>query len=76
MQEVRHASQNADSVYPFCIARDGKRGTLNQHFVTHVVPSGWLQHRPGGGLYLRYHQIKEIVQSRILSLNAVAVDLD
>ena len=37
-QEVRHASRNADSLYLFCIARDGKKGTLGQHFVTHVVP--------------------------------------
>ena len=37
-EEVRHPSQNADSAYPFCIACDGKKGTLSQHFVTHVVP--------------------------------------
>ena len=37
-EEVRHASRNADSAYLFCIARDGKKGTLSQHFVTHVVP--------------------------------------
>ena len=30
-------SQNADSAYPFCIAHDGKKGTLSQHFMTHVV---------------------------------------
>ena len=24
--------------YPFCIARDGKKGTLSQHFVMHVAP--------------------------------------
>ena len=35
---LRHASQNADSAYSFCIALDGKNGTLSQHFVTHVVP--------------------------------------
>ena len=33
-----HVSLNADSAYPFCIACDGKKGTLSQHFVTHVVP--------------------------------------
>ena len=37
-EEVRHASRNADSAYLFCIARDGKKGTLSQHFMTHVVP--------------------------------------
>ena len=35
-EEVRHASRNADSACPFCI---GAKGTLSQHFVTHVVPS-------------------------------------
>ena len=37
-EEVRHASQNADSAYPFCIACNGKKGMLKQHFVTQVVP--------------------------------------
>ena len=37
-EEVRHASRNANSAYLFCIARDGKKGTLSQHFMTHVVP--------------------------------------
>ena len=35
---MQHTSQNADSVYPFCIAHDGKKGMLSQHFVTHAVP--------------------------------------
>jgi hypothetical protein len=37
-EEVRHASRNADSACPFCIAVMAKRVTLSQHFVTHVVP--------------------------------------
>ena len=37
-EEVRHAPRNADSAYLFCIACDGKKGTLSQHFVMHVVP--------------------------------------
>ena len=35
-EEVRHASQNADSAYPFCIALDGKKGMLSQYFVCHT----------------------------------------
>ena len=35
-EEVRHASQNADSVYPFCHHMHYK---MSQLFVTHVVPS-------------------------------------
>ena len=34
-EEVRHASRNADSA---CHRANTKRGTLSQHFVTHVVP--------------------------------------
>ena len=37
-EEVRHASRNADSACPFLYWLDGKKGTLSQHFVTHVVP--------------------------------------
>ena len=45
-EEVRHASRNADSACPFCHRTNTKRGTLSQHFVTHVVPPlGWV----GGG---------------------------
>ena len=36
-EEVRHASQNADSACPFCIGAMAKKGTLSQHFGTHVV---------------------------------------
>ena len=34
-EEVRHASQNADS---FCINSNTKKGMLSQQFVTHVAP--------------------------------------
>ena len=37
-EEVRHVSRNADSAYLFCIARDGKKSMLSQHFVTHAIP--------------------------------------
>ena len=33
-EKVRHASRNADSAYPFFAIQ---KGTLSQHFVTHVV---------------------------------------
>ena len=33
-----HHKMLADSSYPFCIARDGKKGTLRQHFMARVVP--------------------------------------
>ena len=37
-EEVRHASRNAGSACPFLYWRNGKKGMLSQHFVTHVVP--------------------------------------
>ena len=37
-EEVRHVSQNADSACLFRHHANTKRGTLSQHFVTHVVP--------------------------------------
>ena len=33
-EEVQHA----DSACPFCIVVNVKKGTLSQHFLTHVVP--------------------------------------
>ena len=33
-----HVTKKLTQHYPFCIARDGKKGTLSQHFVTHVAP--------------------------------------
>ena len=36
-EEVRHLARNAVSACPFSPSRH-KRGTLSQHFVTHVVP--------------------------------------
>ena len=46
-EEVRHASQIADSACPFCIGVNAKKGTLSQHFMTRVIPplswkmTGW-----------------------------------
>ena len=37
-EEVRHASQIADSACPFCTRVNAKKGTLSQHFVMHIVP--------------------------------------
>ena len=34
-EEVRHVPQNADSALP---SHAIQKGTLSQHFVTHVVP--------------------------------------
>ena len=42
-QPVRHASRNADSACPFFAM--AKKGTLSQHFVTHVAYS-WTIKRP------------------------------
>ena len=35
---MRRASLIADSVCPFCMESMQKKGTMSQHFVTHVVP--------------------------------------
>ena len=38
LQHFKHASQSADSAYLFYHHVHHKKGTLSQHFVTHVVP--------------------------------------
>ena len=40
---------------PFCIGAMAKKGTLSQHFVTHVVPPlGWIQRGGGGGHHTHF----------------------